>query len=344
MNFPVSWEIDFFGRRRAALRTADADLVAARFNAEATRAQLAADVADSLFQARGLATRLEDAQATVRIQSELVRVVRRRIDVGISAGADSSRVEADLATAQADSAALEAELRAAKRALLVLAGRGTEPTEALVVGPVAGDPPAAPALLPAELLARRPDVREAEARLAASAGALTQAELDFFPRFTLLPSLGLSSQSFEGFGSDTASATLGLGLGVPILDRPRLRAQLRGQTARTEQAVINYERSVQNAFSESERTLVQLNADRNRVALLTNGETRARVAYDAARRRYQLGLEDLQTVLDAERVWRGNRAGLTTARVQALQRSVQVFKALGGGWPATGVPTQAGSR
>jgi outer membrane protein TolC len=131
---------------------------------------------------------------------------------------------------------------------------------------------------------------------------------------------------------------------VPILDRPRLNAQLRGQTARTEQAVIAYERAVQTAFSEAERTLVLLNADRNRTALLTTGEARARTAYDAARRRYQLGLDDLQAVLDAERVWRGNRSALTAARVQALQRSVQVFKALGGGWDATAVTADASVR
>jgi outer membrane protein TolC len=159
LSFPVSWEIDLFGRRRAAVRSANADLAAARFNAEATRAQLAADVADGLFQARGLAARLEDAEATVRIQSELVRVVRRRIEVGISAGADSARVEADLATAEAEAAGLEAELRAAKRSLLVLVGRSNAPTDTLAIRPVTGDPPAQPTSLPGELLARRPDVR-----------------------------------------------------------------------------------------------------------------------------------------------------------------------------------------
>jgi outer membrane protein TolC len=77
---------------------------------------------------------------------------------------------------------------------------------------------------------------------------------------------------------------------------------------------------------------------------LTTGEQRARTSYDAARRRYQLGLENLQTVLDAERVWRGNRSALTGARVQALQRSVQAFKALGGGWNASMTVTEAAAR
>lgn len=335
-NFNVSWELDLFGRRRATRRGADADLAAARFLFEGTRTQLAADVGDLLFQARGLAIRLEDAQATVRIQSELLRVVRRRAEVGLVARSDASRVEADLSTAQAEAAGLEADLRATKRALLVLVGRATEPTEALLIRAVADDPPAAPAALPGELLARRPDVREAEARVRSAAGALTRAELEFFPRLNLLPGVGLSSQQVSGFEANTAFWTIGLGLAVPVLDRPRLNAQLRTQTARTEQAVINYERSVQNAFSEAERTLVQLNADRTRSLLLADGERQARAAYNAAQRRYELGLDDLQTVLDAERTWRGVRSALAGARVQALQRSVQAFKAVGGGWSVAG--------
>jgi outer membrane protein, multidrug efflux system len=338
LNFNVSWELDLFGRRRAAQRTADADLLAARFSYEGTRAQLAADTATSLFQARGLAIQLEDAEETVRIQRELLRVVTRRVDVGLSARSDTAVVEADLRQAEAESARLEAELRAAKRSLLVLVGRATEPTEGLVISPVAVDPPPAPEVMPGVLLARRPDVREAEARIRSAAGALTTAELDFYPRLNLLPGAGLSLSEQSGFESNTGFWSIGAGLAVPVLDRPRLQAQLRAQTARTEQAVLAYERTVQGAFSEAERTLVQLNADRSRTALLEAAEQRARVAYDAAQRRYRTGLEGLQPVLDAERVWRGTRSALAGARVQALQRSVQAFKAVGGGW-SPGAPT-----
>lgn len=341
LNFNVSWELDLFGRRRAARRSADADLLAARFAAEGTRAQMAADTASALFNARGLAIQLEDAEETVRIQRELVRVVRRRVEVGLTAASDAARVETDLANAEAEAQRLEAELRAAKRELLVLVGRGTEPTDSLPIAAAASDPPAAPAALPGELLARRPDVREAQARLESAAGSLTSAELDFFPRLNLLPGVGLSHSEQSGFESNTSFWSIGAGLAVPVLDRPRLQAQLRAQTARTEQAVINYESTVQNAFSEAERTLVQLNADRRRTALLAQGEARARVAYNAAQRRYQAGLDDLQTVLDAERSWRGTRSALAGARVQALQRSVQAFKAVGGGWNASATGTRS---
>ena len=98
-------------------------------------------------------------------------------------------------------------------------------------------------------------------------------------------------------------------------------------------AVIAYEKTVQTAFQESESALVSLDADRRRVALLTAGEVRARAAYEATRTGYARGLTDLSTTLHAEQSWRAIRAQLTAAQVQALRRSVQATKAIGGGWP-----------
>ncbi len=159
------------------------------------------------------------------------------------------------------------------------------------------------------------------------------AELDFFPRFTLNPGLGLTAQRGT-LDATTGFWSIAAGLTVPVLDRPRLQAQLDAEGARAEQAVLAYERTVQTAFAEADQALVRLQADRRRVDLLAAGEGRARAAYDAALKRYELGFADLQQLLDAERAWRATRAALTGARVDALQRSVQVFQALGGGWSA----------
>jgi outer membrane protein TolC len=91
---------------------------------------------------------------------------------------------------------------------------------------------------------------------------------------------------------------------------------------------------VQTAFQEAESALVNLGADHRRVALLTDGEARARRAYEAAKTGYARGLTDLTATLQAEQAWRSLRAQLTSAEVQALRRSVQAYKAIGGGWPA----------
>jgi outer membrane protein TolC len=205
--------------------------------------------------------------------------------------------------------------------------------------------PATPAALPSELLARRPDVREAQAQLAAASGRLRLDELAFFPRFTLNPGVGLSAQSGGFIDAVSAIWTLAAGLTAPILDRPRLFAQLRTQEARVEQAVVGYERAVQTAFSEADQTLVRLAADRRQVAQLQAGEANARRAFDAARILYDRGLTDLTALLDAERAYRTARTALIGARVQSLRRAVQVFKALGGGWDTAAIlPANGGTR
>lgn len=333
-NFNVSWEVDPWGRGFVAYRTATAEVDRARFAWEAARAQIAAETADAYFQARGLAIQLADARETERIRQELYDVAAKRAQIGIAATSEPDRVAGDLAQAQAQAAALEAQLQVQKRAILVLAGRVFEPTASISAPPEVGRAPAVPAALPSELLARRPDVRQAEAAVRSAAGQQRLAGLAFFPSFTFSPGYGWTRISQPNFTSETTAWFLAGSAMQPILSIPRLLAELKTQNARAEQAVTAYEKTVQTAFQEAEAALVNLDADRRRTVILAEGEARARRAYQAARDGYQRGLTDLQTVLSTEQNWRLIRAQLTAAQVQALRRSVQAMKAIGGGWPA----------
>jgi outer membrane protein TolC len=143
-----------------------------------------------------------------------------------------------------------------------------------------------------------------------------------------------------GFSSTTQNWSIGANATQPVLDIPQLLAELRAQNARTEQAVIAYEKAVQTAFGEAEGALVRLDADRRRLNLLTQGEVRAGRAYKASRIGYDRGLSDLETTLNAERSWRAARTQLTSAQVQALRQTVQAYKALGGGWSAQTFPSR----
>jgi multidrug efflux system outer membrane protein len=111
-------------------------------------------------------------------------------------------------------------------------------------------------------------------------------------------------------------------------------SQLGVQKAQTTQAAISYERTLRQAFQESEAALVGLDADRRQIDMLADGEARAERAYRAARANYGRGLTDLQTTLSSEQAWRTTRTQLTSAQVQAVRRAVQAYQALGGGWPA----------
>jgi len=333
-NFNVSWEVDPWGRGFVAYKAANAEVDRVRFAYEVTRAQLAADTADAWFQARGLAIQLADARETARIQQSLYDVAAKRAQLGLAAGSEPDRVAGDLAQSQAQVAALEAQLQVQKRAILILAGRVVEPTANIQAPPEVGDAPAVPAALPSDLLQRRPDVRQAQAAVRSAAGQQKLAALAFFPSFTFSPGLGWSRIEQPGFSTETQNWSIGGSVMQPILSIPRLMSELKVQNARTEQAVTAYEKTVQTAFQEAEGALVNLDADRQRVALLAAGEVRARRAYEAARTGYDRGLIDLDSTLSAEQAWRSVRAQLTSAQVQALRRSVQAMKAIGGGWPA----------
>lgn len=346
-NFDVSWELDLIGRRSAARRVVDNDLAAARFAYEGARAALAANVAQSYFEARGYAVQLEDARANAAIAGNLFKVADEKGRRGLSATSEGDRTAADLAQAQAQVAQLEAQLQASRRSLLILVGKGVDPLASLPVEPILAKAPPVPAAAPAELLARRPDIREAAARLASASGNLNISELALFPTLTLTPGVGISkaiSPSFLQAGSSvstTSSAwTLGANLSIPVLNIPKLMSDIKVSGAQVEQAAVTYEQTVQKAFGETESALVQQDADERRVTLLAAGERRAAVAYEASRKGYAMGLIDLTTALQAEQSWRGARTALTGAQTQALQRAVQTYKALGGGWSPSNVPSK----
>ena len=348
-NFNVSWELDLFGRLATARRVAAADAAQALFNVEGARAGLAAAVADTYFQAKGLQIQLADARETARIRADLLNVARRRADAGAGTADQVDLVAGDLAQTQAQADDLDAQLQSTRRQLLVLIGRGLAPSSDL---PLAGEPPrvpATPSSLPADLLTRRPDIREAQARLRSAIGAAKLRHLAIFPTITLLPGLGLSRVSEPGVSfipPATITQTtqvfnqgfwnLAAGINIPTLDIPKLLYQARAEDARARETAIAYEKTVQTAFSEAQGALSNLAAGQSAQARLEDGEARSARAFAASRRRYEGGLDDLTTVLNAEQSWRAMRSALTAERVRTLRRAVQTYKALGGGWPAAG--------
>jgi NodT family efflux transporter outer membrane factor (OMF) lipoprotein len=363
VNLQPSWEIDLFGRLAQARKIARADLAAARFNIEGSRASLAASVADDYFVATGLLLQIEDARETLRIQTNLERIAREKADLGLGAASDADRVAGDVAQAEAQIEDLESQLHAARRQLLVLIGRAGASVDSIHLKSDVAEAPPPPQSLPSELLARRPDVREAEARLRSEAGTARLRHLAIFPTFTFLPELGLSRTVEPSVGFNPATNTLfpirqttslgywtwGGSVTVPLFDIPKLLYDAQAEDARTREAAIAYEKIVQTAFGEAENALVNLAAGRRAAAVLADGEVRAHAASDAAQTRYAMGLDDLTSALSAQQAWRTLHLALTTERVAALRRAVAAYKALGGGWayasqaqaPARRIPAEA---
>jgi outer membrane protein, multidrug efflux system len=343
----LSWELDVFGRLALQRKIARANFVATEFDVEGVLASLAANVANDYFQAQGLQIQIQDAQETARIEIELARVAQAKAARGLGAFSDADRVAGDLSQALATLTDLESQFHAARRNLLILIGRGTAATVTIPVRDHNDEAPDVPAAVPGDLLQRRPDVRESQARLRAETGTDRLRHLALFPTFTMLPALGMQSLTQPSVGyvppatlipeSITTSVgywTLAGSVSQPVLDIPRLLFDAKAEDARTEQAVIAYEKIVQTAYGEAENALVALDAGKRAEKVLVSGEASAHRAYDAAHRRYAMGLDDLTTALTTEQAWRTTRAALTAQQVQALQQAVTAYKALGGGWAA----------
>jgi NodT family efflux transporter outer membrane factor (OMF) lipoprotein len=344
-NFNVSWELDLFGRLATQRRIARADAAQAQFNVEGIRASLAANVADEYFLAQGLVLQLENSRQTLRIDNDLLRISQRKAAAGAGPTNDVDRVGAQAAQAESQVASLQAQLDDARRQVLILVGRDLRGVDNLALTGVTPDVPAMPHALPAELLARRPDIRQAAYQLQAQLGTAHLAHLAIFPTFTLLPGLGLSSISEPGVGfippttlinqqqtTTTGFWTIAGGVSQPTLDIPKLLFQAKAEDARSRETAIAYENTVRNAFGEAETALTDVVAGEHAVSLLVESEARAHRAYDGVRRGYDQGLDDLTTTLTEEQNWSAIRLALTVRRVQTLRSAVQSYKALGGGW------------
>ncbi len=256
-SFNVSWELDLFGRRISKNLAANADFQTAAYTYAATRTALAANVAQSLFQLRGLALQLQDAQDASRIDEELLKIAQVKVDRGLAAGGDLDQAVANAESAKAQVESLNAQITAAQRALLVLVGEGFDRAESIKAEGPLGAPPPAPDAVPGDLLRRRPDVLAAEQRIRSAAGTLRVDQLDLLPTIKINPGVTLS-ETAGPFGATTAAWSVAGNLTAPILDRPRLMGQLHAQRAVAEQAVIAYEKAVQTAYSDAETAFTYL--------------------------------------------------------------------------------------
>jgi outer membrane protein TolC len=135
---------------------------------------------------------------------------------------------------------------------------------------------------------------------------------------------------------------MGLSATLPVLDRPRLLAALGGETARRAEALALLERTVQTALAEADQGFMRLDAETLRAERLRAAESAAQRAFEAARRRYGAGLDDIDPVLAAERAWREARSQALEGRVSRISRTIDLFKALGGGWSPAAIQTQQG--
>jgi NodT family efflux transporter outer membrane factor (OMF) lipoprotein len=334
-GFDASWELDFFGRVRRSIEASAADVGAAEAARRDVIVSLIAEVARNYFELRGTQNQLAVARQNAENQQQTLDLTLALLEGGRGTELDTSRAEAQLNSTLATIPPLEATIKRALHRLAVLAGQ--EPT-ALVpeLSPLL-PLPALPTLValgtPAELLRRRPDIRVAERDLAAATARIGVATADLFPRVTLLGSIGIQAGSFLGLGEGGSDVfSVGPSIFWAAFDLGRVRARVRQADARTGAALAQYEQRVLLALEETENSLVDFTRQQTRREFLQASARASEKAVGLARQRYQFGVSDFLTVLDAERTLLEAQDRLAQSETLTATSLIAVYKALGGGW------------
>jgi multidrug efflux system outer membrane protein len=336
LGLAFTWEIDFFGRLRRASEAARADLLATEDGARAVMTSLVADVAQSWFELRVVDELIDITRRNVELQQASLDLTRLRIQGGVAAGIDEQQALSQLAATRAELPSLEQQAQQIENRLSVLLGRPPGPVARPATTLTTVVPPDIPVGLPAALLERRPDIRQAEQQLAAATArvGVAMGRAFPFPRIGLTAFFGsLSTMLNQVFSGDESGVfSWGPTVDWTLIDSGRGTANIDVAKAQVEQAVIGYRRSILVALREVADTLVQLQKIRERIAEQQIQVGAARETLRLSDIRYRGGVTDYLEVLDAQRVLFTAETSLARSRQAELVASVQLYRALGGGW------------
>lgn len=334
MGFDAAWEIDLFGKTSRSLESAEASVQAAQADAIDVRISVAAEVARSYLTLRGAQRELAAREATVETLQQTLNLMRKRLELGDASQADVDTTQARLDAADAALPGIQARLRNAALGLAVLLGEPPERELALINSDV---PEIILTPLPvgerADVLRRRPDIRAAERRLAASTADIGVATADLFPKLSIGAGGGFQSlDSSNLFESDSSTFSIVPFISWRLFDGGRVRAEIRATEARQQQAALAYEQAVLTALGDAERVLSDYHFGLDAVQRQQLAVQAARRSYGHAQVRFDAGDIALTELLAEERVLRDAEDGYVRTHTNTAISLIALFKALGGGW------------
>jgi NodT family efflux transporter outer membrane factor (OMF) lipoprotein len=332
-GFAVNWELDLWGRIRRMTESARAQYLASEEARRGVTTTLISDVTSTYFELRDLDLELEISTRTRDVAENSLRLINARHTGGAATGLDVSQAEQFLYTATAQIASTERSLGETEDALSLLLGRSPgdiqrgKTLEGLIL------PVQVPPGLPSELLARRPDIRQAEQTLISANAEIGAAKALYFPQITLSGLLGQQSRDLTAILTGPARLwSIAPALAAPIFTGGRLRSNVRLTEAQQREALIAYRKTIENAFREVSDALIdyqktgQQRAQQELLVKALNESDRLSTL------RYRGGLDSYLQVLDAERNLFAGQLLLVQLRRQELVAVVQLYRALGGGW------------
>jgi NodT family efflux transporter outer membrane factor (OMF) lipoprotein len=338
LGMSTAWELDFWGRFRRAVESADASLsatVAARDDAAVI---LIAETAAAYVDIRTLDCRLTIANQNREVQAKTLELVKEKHAAGIATAIDVAQAETILGQTSAIPPVLEVARRQAHHRLCVLLGRSAEDlsNELGYTGTIPQPPPSIAFGVPADLLRRRPDVRRAERELAAQSARIGIAQADFYPRISLVGSIGYQAADF----SDLARSSSGVGIISPgfswnLLNYGRIKNNVAAEKAAFEALAFAYRSAVLNAEREAEDAQVAFIYSFDRADALRTAAKGAEIAVDKSLETFRVGWADYNRIYLLQSELLVQQDQLAQAEGEIAASLIAMFKAVGGGWQWT---------
>ncbi|MFP3868002.1 MAG: efflux transporter outer membrane subunit [Desulfobacteraceae bacterium] len=336
----ASWEIDFWGKFRRAIESADASLAATIADYDSTLVSLTAEVATFYILIQTLEKRLAIARRNVEIQKESLQIAEARFEGGTTSQRDVEQAKTVLGSTQATIPTLEAQLRQAKNGLCILLGRPPSQLADLLSekSKLPAPPPQVVVGIPADLLQRRPDIRSAEMQAAAQCARIGIAKADLYPAFSLTGSFGFQASDVRSYSLGdmfewrSRTGSIGPSFLWNILNYGRITNQVRVQDARFQESLVAYQNTVLKAQREVEDALIAFLKSQQRAEFLAESAAAASRSLDLAVLQYREGITDFTTVLTAQQSLLNEQDNLATTLGDISSNLVGVYRALGGGW------------
>ncbi|MEE3623326.1 efflux transporter outer membrane subunit [Nitrospirillum sp. BR 11752] len=336
-SLSASYEIDFWGKNRASRDSAQFSLDASRFDNETVALSLSSNVASTYFQILALRDRLAVARGNLENAEHVLSLIEARVAAGADSQLDLVQQKSIVATQRAAVPALEQQERTQVNALAILLGRAPEGFTVQARGLADVQPPALGTGVPAELLTRRPDIRYAEAQLAAAGADITVARTQMLPSVTLNASTGVEAATLAHLvNAPTLLFSLGGNLAQSLFSGGRLEGQVRQAEGRHRELAEDYRKAALSALSDVESAVYSIDRYQDQYSLQKDAVAQSQRAFELAEDRYKGGLTDLQTLLDTQRTLLSTQDTLAQVKLSRVQASVSLFKALGGGWQDDG--------
>jgi len=337
-GFDATWELDLFGRVRRSVEAANAQAAATEADRVDVLVIVTAEVARNYLELRGQQNQLAVARKNAEVQKETLQITDDRLRGGRGTDFDVSRSSSLLNLTLSTIPPLEGSIQKTIHRLAVLTGQQptTLTSDLLTPAPLPTVMPSLTLSSPEALLRRRPDVRAAERSLAASTARIGIATADLFPRVSFVGSVGLQADTFAGLGKSGAETwNFGPRITWAALDLGRVLARIKASDARAEASLAIYERTVLLALEETENALVDFGREQSRQQFLETSAQASQKAADLAHQRFEGGVADFLSVLDAERTLLEAQDRLAASQTRTATAFVAVYKALGGGVPVT---------